>query len=242
MLTVKEARKLADAVQSWLDFQILCDRDALLSEAYLAQPVGEFLISHHTGETDAEVNHPSLPRSKRGRSRQVDYVLRSKDNGTLVSAIEAKWVRSRTVSRQRIVDDVLRLESLRNDSDRSAYRYFVVAGRSRNIEKKFLDLGYNTGNGNRKNFVDQILPISETDTDKHVRIDDAGDGIRKYYQRYAERYSTKSTQVLVPKSYKTTLIADMTEPDSTNGSGRKARVMIWRIKSVRGRSEMSLRN
>jgi hypothetical protein len=110
------------------------------------------------------------------------------------------------------------------------------------VENKFLGLGYNTGNGARKNFADQILPTEETGEDLHVRVDNAKEGMKKYYQNYVDRYSTEAQEVLLPKSYKVTLIADMAEPTPSGEPGSKARVLVWRIKSVRGRSEISIMN
>lgn len=230
MLTEKEAHRLADAIQSWLDFQILCDRDVLLSEAYLAQPLGEFLVSNHSGGIESEKNHPSVPNPGRGRPRQIDYVLTSKDKGDLVSALEAKWVpEDRQVSRQRILDDVMRLERLRNDSGRSAYRYFLVAGRSKCFDDNFLDLKYNGENG-RERFLNKVLPLEKGE--KHVRVDEAGEGLNRFYSSYTEKYSSDDIKVLPPKSYKSTLITDKTD--------EKSRMMIWRIKSVGKRAEVSM--
>ena len=108
------AARLALAVQHWLDFQILCEREMLLSEGYLSQPVGEFLRAHHTGGIRAEWNIPNLRQPGRGRRRQVDYALLSRDAGRLTCAIEAKWVSSGQIDKQRIVDDLMRLECVRN--------------------------------------------------------------------------------------------------------------------------------
>jgi hypothetical protein len=231
MLTENEARRLGDAIQSWLDFQILCNRDVLLSEAYLAQPVGEFLVSHHNGGIESERNHPSVPDPNRGRPRQIDYVLTSKDEKDLVSALEAKWVpENRPISRQRILNDIMRLERLRNDSGRAAYRYFLVAGRSQYFDDHFLDLDYNTKESGRENFIESILPTDEEE--KHVRIDEAPEGLKSSVSNYIEKYSKGDERVLPPKSYKATLITDK--------SDEKSRVMLWRIKSVRRRSEIEI--
>jgi len=231
MLTENEARRLADAIQSWLDFQILCERDVLLSEAYLAQPLGEFLVSHHSGGIESERNHPSVPNPKRGRPRQIDYVLTSKDSEDLVSALEAKWVPDeRTVSRQRVLDDILRLERLRNESGRSAYRYFLAAGRSESFSENFLEIDYNTKNGGREEFIGSILPLDQKE--KHVRVDEATEGLKSYFSKYSEKYSSNGKRVLPPKSYKSELIIDKSDD--------KSRVMIWRVKSVGKRTEIEL--
>jgi hypothetical protein len=59
---------LVEAVHHWLSFQILCGREALLSESYLNQPTGEYLL-HAAGSSHlkTEHDHPILnTQGKRG--------------------------------------------------------------------------------------------------------------------------------------------------------------------------------
>jgi len=229
MLTENEADKLADAVQSWLDFQILCERDALLSEAYLAQPIGAFLKNHHSGEIASEINHPNVPRPERGRPRQVDYALLSKDDHKLVTAMEVKWIGDRKVNRQRILNDVFRLERLRSDGN--PYRYLLVAGRSDDVSSNFFDAQYRGPNGH-ESFAKSILPDEKEET--HPRPEDFPDGLMKFCENFTSKYSTEREDILVPKSYKSELLSDKSE--------EKSRVLIWRVKSVPGKSEFDPRN
>ena len=231
MLTENEADKLADAVQSWLDFQILCERDTLLSEAYLAQPIGAFLKNHHSGDIASEIDHPNIPTPNRGRPRQVDYALLSRDDENIVAAMEAKWVPTdRKVSRQRVLDDVLRMERLRSDA--SADRYFLVAGRSDDVSSNFFEAKYSGPNG-YESFVKSILP-TETNNDRKIRPVDLNSKVMRFFEKYSSKYSTQKEDVLVPKTYRSELIADKTE--------EKSRVMIWRIKSVPKKAEFDPRD
>ena len=124
---------LVEAVHHWLSFQILCGREALLSESYLNQPTGEYLL-HAAGSSHlkTEHDHPILnTQGKRGRPRQIDFCLLSRDSQLLTTAIELKWVTQASIDKQRIIDDLLRLECLLAErKGQHIYRYLIVAGRT----------------------------------------------------------------------------------------------------------------
>jgi hypothetical protein len=61
-MNTNTASKLAKAVHVWLTFQSLCDRNMLMSESYLTQPIGEFLRANHSGGIKPEWPHPTLQR------------------------------------------------------------------------------------------------------------------------------------------------------------------------------------
>ena len=224
MLDDSKAKLLATSIKSWLDFQILCKREVLLSEAYLAQPIGEFLRSHFTEEIVSEWNHPQISQPNRGRPRQVDYVLKSRDIGRALAGIEAKWIGDTPVSKQRILNDVLRLECLKSEDGNSMKRYFMVAGRAGKLSDNCFDLGYHTGNGGTRNFTDQILHFGEGSGRTEVRS--CKDNLRDFYSSFQDSYNIK-----LPVSYKSSRVSDE--------MGVKSRAVIWRVKSVAGRSEFS---
>lgn len=222
MLQDDAAKRMAAAVQLWLDFQILCQREMLLSEAYLAQPAGEFLRSHHTGGIRAEWNHPNIQSPGRGRPRQIDYALFSRDKNRPVTAIEAKWITDAPTSKQRLLDDVLRLECVRNDGQ-GMTRYFLMAGRADHIQKNCLELQINAG-GERQSFVDQILPLNTTPQTTQVKKCD--EPWRRFYRSFQDSY-----KVELPTSYKTQLVTDK--------QGTYVRVLVWRITSPQNRRTFS---
>ena len=145
--------------------------------------------------------------------------------------MEAKWVPTdRKVSRQRVLDDVLRMERLRSDA--SADRYFLVAGRSDDVSSNFFEAKYSGPNG-YESFVKSILP-TETNNDRKIRPVDLNSKVMRFFEKYSSKYSTQKEDVLVPKTYRSELIADKTE--------EKSRVMIWRIKSVPKKAEFDPRD
>lgn len=215
------AAELASAIQHWLDYQVLCRRGMLVSEAYLAQPVGEYLRAHHSGEIRAEWSIPGLQTGARGRPRQLDYALLSRDSSRLVAAIEAKWVTSRRIEPQRIVDDLLRLESVRSDQGQSVTRFFLVAGLSSDFNAYFLNAQVRAGGVNHAllgPLLNQVAgqPLS-------VSVANSQDPWRGYFKSFAE-----SHQTTVPTSFTTRFVADY--------PGTAARACVWRVSSVSNRS------
>ena len=218
---------LSRAVRSWLAFQCYCGRGALLSEAYLTQPVGEFLNWSNSGDVRAEWNHPNIPHPERGRPRQIDYVVRTRDSGQLAGAIEVKWVSDQGgVDRQRIVDDLLRLECVRNEPGPMVWRYFLLAGRDRDIVANFMQLQVNTGVGSREEFHSYFLDTARSDSDKHVSVFDCPRHMRRFFKSFGDSY-----KVSLPRSYKTKCVA------SEEGDG--FRVLAWRVSSSRRRAVFS---
>src|SRR5436853_344047 len=128
-------KNLSWAVVYWLEYQQLCGHGSLFSESYLAQPIGEFLHLWHNGRALAEYNHPVIVRPGRGRRRQIDYVLLGRNTKEIVAALEVKWVGDAPLNKQRLIDDLLRLECIA-----SINRYFLVVGNSEHIQPNLVDL------------------------------------------------------------------------------------------------------
>ena len=214
------AKQMATAVQLWLDFQVLCGREMLLSEAYLSQPIGEFLRNYHSGSIQTEWNHPNIQKQGRGRPKQIDYGLFSRDKKRPLVAIEAKWINNQASSKQRLLDDVLRLECVRNKDRHPMTRFFVVAGRKEHVEKNLLELKINTGSG-RDDFLPPLL--SQKKGYEHtVRVKDCGEPWRPFFKSFQDSYN-----VGLPTSLKTTLIDDRGQ--------ELIRVLVWRISCMRNR-------
>src|SRR5215210_9372508 len=85
-----------------------------------------------------------------------------RDKKRPLAAIEAKWISNQATSKQRLLDDVLRLECVRNEDGQAMTRFFIVAGRTNHIEKNFLDLKINASK-KRIPFLTPLLSL-ERDT------------------------------------------------------------------------------
>lgn len=216
------AEKLAEALLAWLTFQILCGRQALLSEAYLAQPIAEFLTPIFPDRIHLEWTSPQYRVKARGRPRQLDYVLLSRDASHPVSAIEAKWADG-SPPKQRLVDDVLRLEMVRIESTpghvRHTRRYFLLAGLLNDV---LTYLNASVRDGGEFPFFPMFLP-SLNDQPHTVPVRKAPSAIQPFFRDFALAYKQQ-----LPTSYKTHRIADR--------SSGHARVIIWEIQSTKRRT------
>src|ERR1035441_9889802 len=162
-LTDKSFEALAKSLRCWLDYQIHCGREQLLSESFLTQPIGEFLMAHHSGYLKPEENHPQLKKAKKGRPRQLDYVLLSHDDQLLEFGVECKWTGSTKPTPQSILNAVSRLECLRRPVGQTVAcaRFFVLAGRNKAVTS-FLDgVLYKTGEQQPPNFLAGFLPVPD---------------------------------------------------------------------------------
>jgi len=224
-MTESKAEALALTVQHWLEYQIACRREMLLSESYLAQPVGEFLRAHHSGKIVAEWAIPGLRTGQRGRPKQLDYALLSRDSSRLTTAIEAKWIRtSGQGETQRIVDDLLRLERIRSGTPgQSVSRYFLVAGTSTAFNQKFLQLQIRSS-GSMQAFLPPLLD-SVSKSVNQVRIESSTEPWRGYFRSFGTSY-----KVDLPKAFSTKLV--FISPGSVGQVG----IAIWRIASNSRRS------
>lgn len=224
-LSDKTFLDLAKALRCWLDYQIHCGRAALLSESYLTQPLGEFLLAGYTGRLEREMNHPQFVTVSKGRPKQIDFVLRSKDDGYLDFGIECKWSGSHAPNRQGIVDDVMRLECLRRPQGEpgASKRYFILAGRN-SAMKGFLEGRINkTGLNPHPRFIDGFLPTVISSSWNKINVAKCANHYRPFFKGFAADYKTE-----VPKTYKAKMIADEI--------GEHIRVLVWRIGSSQNRA------
>jgi hypothetical protein len=221
-MTIEEVfANLPKGIVPWLDYQATCGREMLLSESYLAQPIGELLRLNHGGDVKAEFNHPIITAPARGRRRQVDYALLGKTGKKLVAGLEVKWADDTALSKQRLVDDLLRLECLKASptSRQSAARFFLVAGRTTHVKTNLVKLQSNVG-GRRAPFLPWFLDAS---TDKAITVDvtNAPEYIQKYFKSFEASY-----KVLSPTAFRTRRVADVTRGDF--------RAILWNVDSGAG--------
>lgn len=217
-------KTVAEATACWLQYQQVLGRQMLLSEGFLASPIGEVLVLGHNGDVECEFNHPMARKGGRGRPRQVDYVLMGRNKGQLVAGLEVKWVAGKEIPKGCIVADLLRLERLRPEGPGTAERYLMVAGRCPDMQARFLDVQSNAGGG-RKPFLASFLdtePPRAMPAWKEVDIQRLDEYLRKDIAAFAEDYDG-----VVPSKLRTRLLADI-----TLGGFRS---MLWKVDSGRGR-------
>ncbi len=219
-----EIPSLAKAVNRWLSYQLLCGREPLLSEAYLGHPIAEYLIHKHSGEFATEVDHPVLKKPGPGRPRQIDYALLTKNKGVIESAIECKWISGYAYDKQRIVNDILRLECVRIPK-RNVRRYFIVAGLERDFELNFKSLRINAG-ASRTIFTTEFLSFSMKNPKKKIQVRNCADELEGFYRDFE-----LSFKAAVPLSFYTKLI-NYRRADNIF-------VYIWEVSSSKNRGTHS---
>jgi len=130
------ARRIAEAVGSWLHLEFCCYRAGLLSEGALKAAVGQVLSSFPIFTKGARVYadfpHDALnPIKRSGRKREVDFALILAGQGlprkNAEVLIEAKWSNSTHCTAENIFIDFLRLAVLKR-SDPNAKCLFLLAG------------------------------------------------------------------------------------------------------------------
>lgn len=213
--------KVTAATAAWLDYQVICGRKMLLGESYLAQPIAEVLRVEHSGDVHAEFNHPIITSPGRGRRRQVDYVLCGLSAGNLVAGLEVKWADATALSKQRIVDDLLRLECLKHspNHDQSADRFFLVAGSKANMKANFLELSSNS-DGGRTPFLPCFLDET-SNAWKNVDVRALPAFLHKYFKSFEASYRVES-----PTGFRTRLVKNLESTDF--------RALLWRVDSGPG--------
>jgi len=146
------ARRLSEAIGSWLHLEFCCYRAGLFSESSLKTAVGNVLssfpISTKGTRVHADFPHAALnPVKKAGRKREVDFALVLVGNGLRKSnaevLVEVKWADSSHCNSKTIIQDFLRLSILKT-TDPNATCVFILAGTHKAIEVALSSMPFRT--------------------------------------------------------------------------------------------------
>jgi hypothetical protein len=218
-MAIANIKKLPKSVNRWLGFQQYMGRDILFSESYIAQPVSEFLMYHHTGDLKTEYVHPLFSNAGPGRPRQVDYALLSPNKNDVICALEAKWVVGISYDKQRIIDDLIRLQCMKTPN-RHVERYFIVGGKRDEFNRNFRDIRINSIGG-RVDFTKDFLSFDPKNRSKTINCFGCQQSIRKFYRNFENDYGVR-----IPRSFETRLIS-FTNMDEIS-------VYLWKISGKKG--------
>ena len=155
------APDLAAAVVHWLEYEALCNRARLFSEASLRTPVGEYLLSTWGSDLITEAPYPTALVPRRGRPRSVDFCLKRSGGARVWTEIlEAKWITARRDFTQEIFDDIVRLEVVQREGQNEPFdRYLLVAGEVKSMTDQVFSRAGNVGDGSqRTKLFESILP------------------------------------------------------------------------------------
>lgn len=139
-MTMHIARRISEAVGSWMHLEFCCFRSGLMSEAALKGAVGQVLSSVPSlvegSRVHAELHHGALRAHSGGRKRSLDFALALlPDSGPCTDveiAVETKWAGSSHCHTEAIAEDFIRLALVKR-ANPNARCMFLLAGRSADI-------------------------------------------------------------------------------------------------------------
>lgn len=228
------AQELAEAVIHWLEYERLCGRERLLRELALVRPIHDYMASAETALVELELPIPGLPlaiQNRRGAKKCFDVALRNPGGvGAIRDLIETKYVRGDRDFTQEFFDDLYRLEWVREANSPSIVRWFLVAGKQREIDAHLVSNRINSGvkgKGRIRGF-DDILCYSLQNPVKRIDVHTAVPGVRKKWVKA----SVKVGQTEVPLTFQTELCGKApTSPSSTSFE-----CYVWRVSSSQNRA------
>ncbi len=129
-MAMSDARRISEAVGSWLHFEFACYRGGLFSESVLKAAVGSVLSSFPIGVDGARV-HAEVRHCALGNLRRLDYALCLRSGNQIVDsvqvAVESKWADSSHCTAENIGHDLMRLILVKR-ANPSAKCIFLLAG------------------------------------------------------------------------------------------------------------------
>jgi hypothetical protein len=128
------ARRLSEAVGSWMHLEFCCFRSGLMSEAALKGAVGQVLSSVPSSvegsRVHAELHHDALRAHAGGRKRSLDFALAVlPDSGPCTNveiAVETKWAGSSHCHTKAIAEDFIRLALVKRANPNARCIFFVA--------------------------------------------------------------------------------------------------------------------
>lgn len=187
--------ELARVIIHWLEYERLCGRAHLFSEASLKNPIGQYLLASLSHQIEPEQNYPEVyqPTSS-GRRRAMDFaVQRRGGDHVLLHSVESKYINSKREFKQEIFDDLFRLAVFEPHAQvEPCERWLVFAGRWTNIKTKIFNATTRLRDGGPVSRTFRgILPKELTAPDAHPQIHESAPGIRKLWARAADAFGQK---------------------------------------------------
>ncbi len=139
---------LAKAIVHWLEFERLCERGKLITEASLKFPLHNYLSATTSTVVELEVPIEGLPPNA-GRKKSIDFVLtRPGGQHAWQHAIESKFVTDKRRFLQEVFDDLFRLDWISNPGQVEPFdRWLLLAGTHNHLQSQVFTVDINPGNG-----------------------------------------------------------------------------------------------
>lgn len=225
------ARRLSEAIGSWLHLEFCCYRAGLFSENSLKASVGSVLsafpISTKGARVYADFAHEALnPVARRGRKREVDFALtlagpgRPKRNAQIV--VETKWAGSTHCTCENIFQDLLRLAEIKR-TESATVCILVLAGSHRELASSLLGMPFRSS-GKRN------TGISASGNKKRLTLDASSDEHRRCFDESIKELAAAG--FTVPESF--VCQAHGLHPRQTDGGTVDFQAIAWELTQVSG--------
>lgn len=223
------ARRLSEAIGSWLHMEFCCYRAGLFSESSLKAAVGQVLSSFPIlakGERiHADFPHELLnPSAKPGRKKELDFALVLAGRGipkrNAQIAVEAKWAGSSHCTPSKIFQDLLRLSEIKR-GDPNTVCIFVLAGSHRQVTKLLSEMPF-TSSGKRN------TGVGSSGNEKRLRPNHTNMDHRCYFSKPIKELS--SAGFTLPESF--VCQSHGIHPRQTVGGTVDFQAIAWEVKSV----------
>lgn len=223
------ARRLSEAIGSWLHLEFCCYRAGLFSENSLKAAVGSVLstfpISLKGARVYADFPHDALnPVARRGRRREVDFALTLAGQGLpkrhAQVVVEAKWAGSSHCTPSNITQDFLRLVEIKR-ADPETVCIFVIAGAHRELLRTLRAMPF-TSAGKRN------TGLSASGSEKRLRFDSS---ILEHRQCFGEAIrDLTAAGFTIPESFVSR--AHGLHPRQTDGGTVDFQSIAWEVTEV----------
>lgn len=223
------ARRLSEAIGSWLHMEFCCYRAGLFSESSLKAAVGQVLssfpISVKGERVHADFPHELLnPSDQSGRKRELDFALVLAGSGLAKRdaqiAVETKWAGSSHCTPSNIFQDFLRLSEIKR-GDPNTVCIFVLAGSHRQVLKLLSGMPF-TASGKINS------GIGSSGNEKRLKPNHTNMTHRNCFSEPIKNLS--SAGFTIPESF--VCQSHGIHPRQTTGGTVDFQAIAWEIKSV----------
>ncbi len=223
------ARRLSEAIGSWLHMDFCCYRAGLFSESSLKAAAGQVLSSFPIlvkGErAHADFAHALLnPGNQLGRKRELDFALVLNRKGlpkrNAQIAVETKWAGSSHCTPPNIFKDFLRLAEIKS-GDPNTVCIFILAGTHRKLNLLLQGMPFTSPNKINSG-------IGFSGNEKRMKLNHTNDAHRDCFSQPIK--SLSSDGFTIPASFMCQ--SHGLHPRQTEGKTIDFQAIAWEIKSV----------
>lgn len=214
-------RRLSDGISAKMEFDYACNRAQYFGEHYLHGVVNEILASNIDPVVYVAIPdhpHPAIQvdtEQRRGRNREVDFYIESREEQLGQLCIEVKWAGSSHCTPKSILLDICRLAAIKSSSP-EAECLMVLSGGKSAVLKMLTKAGLAPSKGGRGRILKKPRLGRKASTFCYT-FDESDDRDRKLLQYFDSRLPS------LPKRLATTLV------DPKIGKDDRWLTLVWKV-------------